>query len=250
MFKNIGSLFAVILSTIFWLVFPEVNAGWLMVEEDGSQTMISEGKMKNFSEGWGTIMDGTTGEIILYSENSKMYFQGKIENYCTETHAMVEESLNSLTPEMRKMMEQMNTEKAGVDERKISIDKKGDGEEIAGFKTTKYNVLVDGEIYEELWLATDVQLLKDSKPLIGLLTELTKCTSSMDNEDFISSHPDYLKLFEQGVILKSLKNEEGETNIQTNVVELQKIDISSDEFEVPSGYKRGKFRELMAGEMK
>lgn len=249
MFKNFVSISSIILLIIFGFGFSEVKAGWLMVEEDGSQTMISEGKMKNFSEGWGTIMDGTSGEITLYSENSKLYFKGKIEEYCTETHAMVEESLNSLTPEMREMVEQMKTEKTGTGERKISIDKRGNGEEIAGFKTTKYSIMVDGEIYEELWLAADAQLLKDYKPLIGLLTELTKCTSSMDNEEFLSSHPGYLMLFEQGVILKSLKNEDGETKIQTNVVELQKMDISSDEFEVPSGYKRAEFKELMSGEM-
>jgi hypothetical protein len=47
-----------------------------MIEEDGSKTYISNGKLKELGEDEGMIMDSKSGDFIYYSPEKRIYTRG------------------------------------------------------------------------------------------------------------------------------------------------------------------------------
>lgn len=61
--------------------------------------------------------------------------------------------------------------------------------------------------------------------------------------------PEYVKLMEKGLTLKSIEYEEGMENTTTNTVSIDIKDIPDSEFEVPAGYKKMSFTEYFSSQM-
>ena len=162
---------------------------------------------------------------------------------------MIEEMMKGVPAEQRKMMEQMRGKGSQGSQPEVIVEKMGDGGTIAGFKTLKYKVLVDGELFEEVWLTNDSALMKEFKPLIQLLQKFSSCTGDIGIEAAPEKSPEYQKIMEMGFELKSVQYEYGTPDPETDVVELEKTDIPDKEFEIPPEYKQRSFSEVMESHM-
>lgn len=246
MFNRVTLTVLLILSFFILPHFNMLFAGIVMTEKDGSKTYISNGKLKEISTEDGMIMDSRTGYFIYFSPNKKVYTRGKISDFCESMSKLMDQMMASMPPEYKKMMG------VGQDKKtpKVEIISEGDGGTIAGCKTEKYKVMVNGEPYEILWLTTDVSLTNEFKSLVGMLSEFQKCSKIMNiGTPPVELSSDYIKLMEKGLTLKSIEYEEGTENITTNTVSLEKKDIPDSEFQVPSGYKEMSFTEFFASQM-
>ncbi len=245
MFNRITITVLLILS-FFILQHHMLSAGILMIEKDGSKTYISNGKLKEISKEDGMIMDSHTGDFIYFSPNKKVYTRGKVSDFCESMSKLMDQMMASMPPEYKNMMGVSQDKKAP----KVEIISQGDGGTIAGYKTEKYEVMVDGEPYEILWLATDASLTNEFKSLVGMLSEFQKCSKIMNiGTPPVELSSDYLKLMEKGLTLKSIEYEEGNENITTNTVSLEKKDIPDSEFQIPPGYKEMSFTEFFGSQM-
>jgi hypothetical protein len=132
----------------------------------------------------------------------------------------------------------------------VEIVSEGDGGMIAGYKTEKFNIIANGELYETVWLAPDESLLKEIKSLLGMISEFQKCNKIMDfGAPPVELSPEYLKMMQKGLTLKSLKMEEGIENVITNTVSIEIKDIPDSEFKVPANYKKMSFTEYFSSQM-
>lgn len=61
--------------------------------------------------------------------------------------------------------------------------------------------------------------------------------------------PEYIKLMEKGLIVKSVEYEYGMENITSNTVSIEIKDIPDSEFQVPSGYKKMSITEYFSSQM-
>jgi hypothetical protein len=222
-----------------------LNAGYVIEEESGDLTLLSNGKLKSNWEDGGIIMDGSKDIMILFFSQKKVYARGTTDDYCKEIKAMYDLMMKNIPEEQRKMMEQMMGKKPKETPPKVSVVKTGSGEIIAGFKTVKYKVLVNGKLYKEIWLATDPSLINEYKPIVRMMWKFGSCTGSMQKENSPETSPEYLALMEKGLELKSISYDEDDTEENTDIVNIQKKDIPANAFKVPAGYKKVSFSELI-----
>jgi len=232
------------MAAVFILVAP-VNAGWVMLELDGNLTMISNGRLKGMSGEASWIFYGPKNEMIFIKDSQKTYYRGTVDDYCASTTAIYEKMLEDMPEEQRKKIAKENEPAA----HKVAVVKTDDGATIAGFKTVKYRVLLDGKLFEEVWLTGDSGLMNDYKPLIPMLQKFNFCMSSMRIGFRPDKSPDYQKLLETGFQLKSVKYGVGIPKPVTEVAKLEKTDLPDKQFEMPSDYRKHSIAQMMQSQM-
>ncbi|MDH3216564.1 MAG: DUF4412 domain-containing protein, partial [Candidatus Krumholzibacteria bacterium] len=144
--------------------------------------------------------------------------------------------MKNIPAEQREMMKQMmGSDKAA----EVKIVKKGAGDKVSGFKTTRYEVMADGELYEELWLADDKDLMKDCKALLKMMAKFSSCMEGISSMGAPSpkASVEYMKIFEQGMIVKSVEHSESPMGNHADVTEIAKKDVPDSAFDLPEGYK-------------
>jgi hypothetical protein len=226
-----------------------VEAGWIMQEKEGDQTLISKGRLKSSTDGIAWVLDGPGNALYFFNGNNKTYATGTVEDYCGATTAMVELTMKNLPAEQRKTLEQLMKKDKEEARHTVSVTADGDGGMVAGLKTAKYKVQVDGELYEEIWLATDSDLLNEFKPLKPLLRKFSTCASTFGTEFTPENAPEYLQLMERGVEVKSIAYTDGSPEPVTDVVKLEKKDLPEAEFSVPRDYRQITFGEMLKSQM-
>ncbi|MBW2440250.1 MAG: DUF4412 domain-containing protein [Deltaproteobacteria bacterium] len=236
------------MAMVIWLVVP-VAAGIFMVDQNGEETLIADGRLKNASEGMIWILDGPRNQVVFINVDQKVYASGTPAEYCTSISAMFDRMMKSVPEEQRKMMEQMMNKGKGASPQDVSVARSGDGGNILGFKTVKYRVLVDGELYKEVWLTTDGSLMQEYKPLIPALKKFDACTAGLNMGPSPENSPEYQKIWDSGFELKSVIYEAGSPEPETDLVRLEKKTIPESEFRVPGGYKQVSFDELLQTQM-
>lgn len=228
--SNSKAVFVILLVLIFT---PSLLwAGWIQKDRDGTQTFISDGKLKIIepdSEGSYLVINYPANQILLVDGNRKAYAAGAIEAYCEMMKKMLAafgEMESAFGGETENAPDSVTVVAAGKDN-------------IAGMAADKYKVLVDGELYEEIWLARDA----------GIMDELGKrheqfmdCLSEAD--DPVENTKAYKDLSTKGWELRNISYEFGEKEYNTNVMEIKKASIPDSEFVAPGGYKKMKFEEF------
>ena len=131
----------------------------------------------------------------------------------------------------------------------VTVKGTGDGGIVAGLKTVTYGVEVDGELYEEIWLATDSDLLNEFKTLKPLLRKFSTCVSTFGTAFTPENAPEYLRLMEHGVEVKSIAHSDGSPEPVTDLVKLQKRDLPETDFSVPREYRQITFGEMLKSQM-
>jgi hypothetical protein len=238
----------IVMAAVLGMVVP-ADAGWVMLEQNGEKALISNGRLKGTSKGVSSIFNGPKKEIIFIHDGQNIYWRGTVDDYCSNLTTLLEQMMKGMPEELRKMREQMMAKGNQPPDHKVTVEKKGNGETIAGLKTTKYRVMVDGELFEEVWLTTDASLMKEYEPLVPLLQKFSSCLGSMNMEFTPEKSADYQKLWEAGYQLKGVKYELGSPQTETDVVKIEKADIPDQEFEVPAGYQQRSFAETMQSQM-
>ena len=235
-------------AALLCMVVP-ADAGWVMLEQNGDKTLISNGKLKGASAGVSSIFNGPKNEIIFIHDGQNIYWRGTVDDYCSSLVTMFEQMMKGMPEEQRKMTEQMMAKGNQSPDHKVTVVKDGNGETIAGLKTMKYRVMVDGELFEEVWLTTNASLMRDYEPLAPLLQKFSSCLGSMNMEFTPEKSADYQKLWEAGYQLKAVRYELGSPKTETDVVKIEKADIPDQEFEIPAGYQQRSFAEMMQSQM-
>lgn len=236
-----------ILFGAFFLLFAlsnTVNAGWLISEADGQETFISKGKMKSDWDNGSVIIDAGKNELYFIDDGREMIASGNVDEICSEMKQMIESMMANIPAEQREMMKKMM---GGGKEPKVEVVKKESGGKVAGFETTRYEVMSDGNLYEELWLTEDKALMKDCATLMKMMGKFASCMQSMSAMGASASpeaSPEYAKIYELGVIVKSVSHSENETGLDTEIISFTEKDVPDEIFALPDGYKRVSFQTL------
>ena len=233
-----------VLAALLCMAGP-ADAGWIMVEQNGDKTLISNGRLKGTSEGVSWILNGPKKEMSFIDDGQKIYWQGTIDDYCSSMTDMMDQMMKNIPEDQRKMMEQMMAKGNQTPGQKVDVVKTGEGKKIAGFNTLKYKVLVNGELFEEVWLTTDAAVMKEYKPLVPVIQKFNSCMGIMGMEFMPEKSAEYQKLWEIGFHLRSVRYEDGNPETDTDVVKMEKADIPGKEFQVPAGYQQRSFVEMM-----
>lgn len=245
MHKIQTALMSLLLLLSFLGILNMSLAGIMTVDKNGAETLISDGKLKHIDQEEVMILDSKTGELIYYKPNRMTFTRGRISDFCESMSKFMEQMMNSMPPEYRKMMGFDEVKKPPV----VQIISEGAGGVIAGYKTKRYQVMADGTKHETVWIATDALLVKEFKQLVPLYSEFFKCSNMMKMGVPVEASTEYIKLMEKGLILKSIEYENGDKDVETNIVGLEIKEIPGSEFQVPTGYKQLSFTEFFSSQM-
>lgn len=240
------SILRIFMAAGLWLGFAVgIEAGWIMQEKEGDQTLISKGRLRSSSDSIAWVLDGPGSKLIFWDERAKTYATGTVEEYCAAATAVVEQALKNLPEEQRQTLQQMMKKDAAESRHAVGVTATGDGGTVAGLKTTKYTITVENELYEYIWLASDSDLLAEFKPLKPLLRKFSSCGNPMGTEFIPENSPEYLQLMERGVEVKSIVYTDGSPETVVDVVKMEKKDIPEAVFSVPSGYRQISFVDML-----
>jgi len=123
----------------------------------------------------------------------------------------------------------------------LEVKKTSETETIAGYKATKYDVMVDGTLKDEIWIAEDVEINKEyDQDKFHQMVEMRTGGGSYESSQA------YRELFMRGYPLKHVhySSDGPETTIVTKVT---KTDIPDSQFKVPNGYVEMDMMQMMQG---
>ena len=232
MFKIVFAVLLMILVTPYLL-----QAGYVLTDADGSKTFISKGKMKFAgadAENSYLVVDNAADRIMMVDGTRKFFAAGTVEEYCR------------MMKQMAKGFEEIGMATDGMEENaQPSVEVIAAGQEtIAGIAADKYKVMVDGDLYEELWLTGKSDLTGElgknwsEEKFLGCLKE---------TEGPVENSKAYSELSKKGWVLRSISHA-GEQETNTDVVALEQKMIPDSEFTAPDGYRKLKFEEFLGSE--
>jgi len=230
------------------------SQGWIMEESDNGVTYINNGWIKTLANDMDeipitSIFNADSRTIVMINEGDMTYAKGSIEDYCNAVISMRDDMNKQMPAEQLKLMEDMIAQEKAKPAPKVSVQK-SNSESIAGYNTTKYSISVDGELFEEKWISNDAalsDLIQIMNKSIDITFKLAGC--SVPDESFLKNAPEFSETYKNversGIELKSLSYEYGSADPGTEVIRLEKEDISSEEFDVPEGYQEMILKEFI-----
>ncbi len=253
---KIKAVFTAALALTIIILFSSIpaDAGWIQKHRDGETSLMSKGRVKGFSEsdrGMWTIMDINKGVMTIVDGQRKLYSSGTVNEFCKGAEAMQEKMMANIPPEQRQMMEQMMKGNKAGNKPAVSIKKIGAGGKVAGMKTVKYNVMVDGALNREVWVAHDAPIFKEMKKYMGKIARLSSDMQSCMSGSFghgqfdLDDSPEYMKLEESGLVVKEV----ADGQVTNEIISIEKKKIPESEFQVPAGYKKAPLADFMMGQL-
>lgn len=242
------------LTCIFLLNNSVYSQSWVIQESNNSITYVGDGWIKSLPEDMDEVpmtsmYNPGSNLIIMINENDMTYAKGSADDYCNAMKSMMSEMNMQMPEEQKKMMDDMIAQEKAKPAPKVTVEKSNGGS-IAGYNTTKYSIKVDGELFEEKWISDDPSLddlIRIMNTTIDMSFKIAGCT--VPDEVFLKNAPEFSEAYKNvekaGIELKSVSYEYGSGDSGTEVVSLQKEDLSSDEFEVPGDYSQISFDELI-----
>ena len=271
-----GGLIATLLVLVASAPSP-ASAGYLLVDVDGEQTLVSKGKLKESTEdgqGPQSAFDLVTARAWLANPDKRIYWEGTIEELCRtfrDTAAsmgkaaeqQMEQQIARLPPEQRAKVEEMRkstaakrAEETAKEKAKpgvIKVERTNETATIAGQPTRKYKVLVDGKLYQENWLTTDPALSREFtlEKAAAAMSRVSACAESAEASSSHAKSVDegeiYRELYLHGWPLRSVSFAGGTASPRTDVRKVEKRDVPDSMFQPPPGFAKAPLGKVMFG---
>jgi hypothetical protein len=243
------------------LLPPAADAGWVILDEGGDQTLLSRGRLKmapKKAEGHSMAIDVGRARLWIANAGKRAYWEGPVEEYCQAvrgTMAAAEkqmaEAMKDLPPAQREQMQQMmkqmgrGTPGAGPPPR-VTVERTSETQTIAGLPARKYHVLANGKLYEELWLTTDAALLRelDLGRAPDTFGRMFACMVG-GGSDRVEATAEYRQVYAQGWPLKAVYHGEGGGAGRAVVTKVESRDIPDREFAPPTGFRAAPLAEIL-----
>ncbi len=246
-FKKLFPTFA------FLVISLSTFAGWEITyrstTSDGEikyDVMLVEDNMVKYTgvDG-GFIIDVNTREFIFLLIDMDGYWKGNIDDFRKEMDKsmkmVMEELMKNIPEDQHEMYAQMLS---GMDEMfstplpdeidavNVEVLKTSELEEVAGYSTQKYEIRVDGNLKEQIWLTTELDISDDLN--IRALSEMfNMIQSNVDGESLYSYSEEYLDLWDNGFSMKTIDNDDD----AIEVIKVEKTNLSKSDFSIPEGYQ-------------
>jgi len=252
-----GALLSILATIILLTAFTlPARAGWLEVARDSGTMSISGPLIKvvpGDNSGIWTIMDMNKGIVTMVDEGKRTYTLIDPEKFCATVTTMMGDMMAGMTPQQRAMMKQMMGGGAAPKHTPVvKVMNMGSGGKVAGYNTTKYNVIVDGRPYKDVWLATNAPIMHDMKNFIDKSSKMSakmencsKMAPGMNRGPSPEVGKEYAKLDKKGWPMKELDRRTHK--VTKEVQRLERKTFPASTFRVPAGYKKVEMRKLMGG---
>src|SRR5262245_2867327 len=201
------------------------HAGYLIADQNGEQVLLSAGRLKMAPRSAGglvMVLDVGRGRLWVADPGQKRYWEGTVDEYCDGVRGL------SAAP---------TAEAAPGRVPKVAVQPTSVTETVAGLPTRKYQVLADGTLYEELWLASDPALLRELVVARAPETfgRMSGCLATAGGGSRVETTDEYRKIYSEGWPLKAVFHGPGGPTPGTPVTRVERREIPEGEFARPAG---------------
>ena len=227
-----------------------------MDPQNGSMA-ISGGKVRLEQPDIITLIDYNDGRFTLLNPAKQSFWSGTIDDYVrqmtTARAQKMREQLMNVNPGAKlKNKKSKEYSPPKVDPAKLpplSITKTPLTEKIAGYDTVKYEVRVDGTLFQEIWVAPTLDMSPDLN-VDRYLAIQRKMSAAMQGKssgqyNALFFNDEYRKLIEKAFVLKVVAHHLG-GGFERIATSVQQTDVPAGQFEVPDTYRRVNLIDVMA----
>ena len=275
--------YSILVSVFVWT--GQASAGWIIDqvvkgvgESTKQQVILQANRMRSVMLGvenqplTAFILDLNAETVVQVDYKKRQYISSTVQEFgqimqgvkqaMSERMARVmremQEKMKDMPEDRRKMVEQMmrsrmpqaESEDQDCPEVQIEMKKTPEQATIAGYSAVRYDVLADGKLDSELWLAKDLTAWRELDPekLKRFATEMAKlaprCGGPEGSQRFRADNLAW-KLAGEGYPVRVVHSNVG---ITVEVVKAEKGTLPTGEFQPPAGFTRKTLQEMMGGE--
>lgn len=252
MSRSFLSIFAIVCA-----LCPCAEAGWLMewahttngtsgktASSEVATTYIAGNRMRTEQPTIVSITDYKKQRIALLDPARQQFWSGTLDEYVMtvtrDRGTILQDQMGTQSPPKKG---QSDPEKLPV----ITIEKLDDTQMIAGRLTRKHEIRANGEAFQDLWMAEDLQVSTDLDPKLFLSYQRkmseTMLGKSAGDYDALYQSDQYRKLLENGFALKTLTRHIA-GSFERTATSVRAAEIPPDTFEVPAEYRRVRLEDV------
>ncbi|MDT8284551.1 MAG: hypothetical protein RQ767_03420 [Thermovirgaceae bacterium] len=183
-----------------------------------------------------SIMDFRKGTVTMVDHDSQTYTTFRFEEFCQFLKKMYAGAPQGMLTQMK----QMNESKPKPN---VTVKKVGKGEPLAGFETTRYEVINNGQLERTVWMAEDARFRKFVSAFWGQaadgLKKMGRCEDLGMRSEEVDTSPAYLDLMKGGwLMMEEGVDEDSMAGESAPVEELTEEDLPASTFQVPQGFRK------------
>ncbi|MCF8365143.1 MAG: hypothetical protein K9H16_05150 [Bacteroidales bacterium] len=232
----------------------QLIAGWEITyrntDTDGLITyevmLIEDNILKYSGTDISFIFDATDEMLTFIINYNQSYWTGKIDHFRNELDKALQTAMKEMIEQLPESQQQIYGQMLdgmaqmyatptpeAIKALDLKITNTGETENIAGYISVKYQILVNENPKETLWISKDMDVSDDldSGKIIEMMNQLKP---NIEDDSYYEFTPGYLELYQSGFIMKS-QNANGE-NIE--VIKVVQRSILATELSVPENFIR------------
>lgn len=249
---------------MLFLLFPGgAYAGWVITEESTDSygnrliqtTFIQNNLIRHETPSSIAIIDLNNKTITIIFSQYRVYWSGTtydlklntIEVYDKQLEQMLvglpdykRKEMDSIYLRIKQQMLDSNDYAISQEIKVVETDIK---QEILGYNTVKYNILVDSIIRESIWHTTDVKPYNDID--IDNMISFMRQLNQGSGQGSIAQTKEYLNLLRNGMLLKSIELLPNSNKYETVVTNIREINIAPDFFLPPKNYRKAALSDIL-----
>jgi hypothetical protein len=242
-------------------VATPADAGWIIewnnipINSQGEPSpaepatmVIDKGRVRLVQPKLTSLIDYNKSRFTVLDTDRKYFWSGTVEEY---TREILKRRARSSDKKKKASSEPRAPKIDKSQLPKITIRKSERTEQFAGHDTVKYAILSDGEEFQEMWIAEDVDVSKDLDPEKFLAYQRTMSSVMLGKSarDFnaLFRSEEYRELLKKGFALKTVTRHIA-GGFERAATSIRQASISAEEFEVPKEYRRVQLSDVFASD--
>jgi len=242
---------------IEWSTSATNNKGANMASQAATQS-IAGNRVRLEQPHIVTLVDYGQDRFTLINPNKQYFWSGTTDQYLQDMTAARAKGVQDRMGNLKGVMGGDKEAKAKKDPAAravdpatlppVSVSATGTTETIAGYEAVKYEVRVGGDLYEEVWIAPlDLSADLDGARFMAQQQKLAAARSGKSAAAASSAvyrNPEYAKLFEKGLALKTISHHAAGT-FERKATAVKQAELPVATFEVPESYRKVRLSDLL-----
>jgi len=228
---------------LVWMIPGIASAGWIIEWE---HTPVRADETRVEQDHITTVYDYDAGTFTLLNPTSRYYWSAGVDDYVRESVRQRDQNLRKkLGTETKDDDELPKVDLESLPE--ISVEPTDEMRTIAGHRAFKHVVRVNEELFQEIWVATDLDLSEDLDPEKVVKFQARSSRGMIGNSskpyNALYRSPAYFELLEKGYALRILTHHIAGA-FDRKARSVREADVEDSKFEVPAGYRKVSLQEV------
>lgn len=205
-----------------------------------STAYVEDNKMKMEQPHIVTVYDYDKQRFTVLNPATRFFWTGSLDDYVLKSATRRQQQLSKSYGSNKKdddPLPKLDLE----DLPEVTVELSGETKEIAGYQTTKYVVKINDELFQEVWVAPELDLTNDIDPekYVKYQQKTSRGMIGASSKPFNAMYrsPAYLDLLRKGFALETLTNHIA-GSFEQSARSVRKSSVDSSTFEAPEDYRR------------